>query len=524
MAGTRLVLSGTLLLAAAQLGCDTMESPGDQADRRVRSQVAQATGANTVAQLQKAVGETGATAESTVHARAMLASALASRGTDALSEATRTAEDFRALMRQAQSVALHIADLNSEIGLIGQRNPQDLLAKLEAQANELRGDGGEVKLVKVQGAGAAVDTTVPTSSFAKQEISRLEGQIATRKAEVEKLNAERLRLVEQSAAAFRAADAGQKQAWVDEYKRAAELKQQAEAAQRQIDRIEDELRPLRQELTLRQQELAVVEQALEAVSRRQAELKAAWERDEAAMADRRKKIAALVEATDGTEVTLAKLAASSAEVLGRAAKQREEGQRELGEATKLYEQCVRDSDTLQKALQVKINAVQPDDASAKAWAGIKDAMHPHRYRLLLASVLQERANGLRAAANDLGQQTKAGELVTRVLAGGPKAPPAFTGGEAAAEMGRLQTEADALLKQASELQETAMVGSRQFTDAARVANMLLLYDWAMLARERGDMEAAVSRLRTAVGFKRDLENNKVRLPVLPEELAGSTQP
>jgi hypothetical protein len=260
-------------VAAAIGGCDA-SSPDNQAREKMNEgRVAAATGdeaGRTRAQslLTEAANVTDASSASVAQAKAVLGQVQYEAGLEMLRDADRKE-------LEASKIALQIAALGSQLGNSAtlvqgyqKQDPIEAKADIQKKIGEVEGGPSQTKWIS--------DANIASLSAADQEVSRVQGEIASRENQIKDLSTRRDALLADADKSLKASESAKGQESVDAYKKYSDTKKQASDLGTQIDLLKGQLMPLQNDLATAQGQQRILQGAIAEFQKQSQTLDTGW--------------------------------------------------------------------------------------------------------------------------------------------------------------------------------------------------------------------------------------------------------
>lgn len=531
------ILSAAVATWAGVLGCDDSLGNDKQVRRAIveaREASAEGNDADALQKLTEAAGNTGASPAASAQAKSVL-------GAAEMAEAQR-------LMQTVDANNREIARLVHEIGILG-----GAIAKSNLKMDRYRGleptaarEQAKQKIEEVQGSGddqvwiAADNANIPTLAAVKQEVSRLQGEIAKRQEQVKTLEKQRQAAAAEADKHREAAENAQGQQRVAVVKQAAEAAKQAADIATKIDVLQASIVPLQRDLAVAQAQQAAAAGAIESYKRQIESLDSGWKGIEQQIATQAQIARNVLGAPDASAPvgddapaianTVNEKAAQLKQISDATTDTFNEADQRLDNAITHYSGAVTAAGQLARDVQTKREGVERNSPYYKAFDELMLTVNPASYKLG-----QAQANQLRATVNTsqaislLGQQRMMETLEPVLAAAKLEMPQSLDPQALPAEIKRTVEKANATYDEAATLYLDVSDQAPQelsAKDAARVGRIFALYGKVMLARATGNPEEAQQFLAEATAARDVAVENKSVLPAMPVELivVPTTQP
>jgi hypothetical protein len=530
------VLAAAVSTWAGVVGCDDQLGNDKQVRRAiVESREAASKGesgrADALKKLQEAADNKGASPAASAQASAVLAAA-------EVAEAGR-------LMKTVDEANREISRLVYEIGILGQQiaNSNQKVAAYRASAPTAAQEDAKKKLAEAQGGGdkavwiAAENANVPTLAAVKQDVSRLQGEIAKKQDQIKQLEQQRLAAAAEADKNRQASENEKGNKSVETFKIAAAAQKKADDIGTQIDVVAASIIPLQRDLAVAESHQAAAAQAIENLTKQIETINAGWKGTEQQIATQAQIAANLVGAAgsaapaEGAEPANTindKAQLLSQKVLEAQAAFNEADSR-LDNAIKHYGDAASAAQKLASEVNTKRQGIERNSPYYKAFDDLMATVNPSIYKLGQAEATQLRATGQASQAISLLGQQRMMQTLQPILAEAKLDMPQALGGlQVDAELERTKTAAaatyDEALKLYEEVSTSAPDGSTK--QSASVGRIFANYGKVLLARATGDTEGAATALAGAKEAQKYALENKAVLPAMPVELViiPTTQP
>jgi hypothetical protein len=529
------ILAAAVSTWAGVVGCDDQLGNDKQVRRAiVESREAASKGesgrADALKKLQDAADNKGASPAASAQASAVLAAA-------EVAEAGR-------LMKTVDESNREISRLVYEIGILGQQiaNSNQKVAAYRASAPTAAQADAKKKLAEAQGGGdkavwiAAENANVPTLAAVKQDVSRLQGEIAKRQDQIKQLEQQRLAAAAEADKNRQASDNEKGNKSVETFKIAAAAQKKADDIATQIDVVAASIIPLQRDLAVAESHQAAAAQAIENLTKQIDTINNGWKGTEQQIATQAQIAANLVGAAGGAapaEGAPANTINDKAQLLSQKVLEAQaafnEADSRLDNAIKHYGDAASAAQKLASEVNTKRQGVDRNSPYSKAFEELMATVNPSIYKLGQAEATQLRATGLASQAISLLGQQRMMQTVQPILAEAKLDMPQALGGlQVDAELERTKTAAaatyDEALKLYEEVSTSAPDGSTK--QSASVGRIFANYGKVLLARATGDAQAAAEALKLAKDAQQLAMDNKAVLPAMPVELViiPTTQP
>lgn len=383
------------------------------------------------------------------------------------------------------------------------------------------------------------NTTLPTLSAVRQEISRLEGAIAQHQDKIKELSAQRDRINDDANRASQQAQAGHSGSTLEAFKLASDLRKQAADLSTAIEVEQAALVPLQKDLSVAQAQQAVLEEVIAQLQAQSAALDTGWK----LVQDQIGAQAALArnilqgnggEATAATQPGAAiggSISAKAQEIERRIAELktlRDQAIDDARNAASHFEEAAMSANELRTQLSTKIeDPAFNNRPERKAWEQMRTAINPSAFQLQQSAAHRTLASlfASQAAEYDLRIMLR-NSLGETLQVAGLTLPPALQATNLERDREVAIKEASDAYGKANELLDNVAEGQRDesLAGAAQVARILTLYGWSQLSRQTNDEKAADEHLQLAIQHRNSALEQNVRLPVMPSGLGPPPAP
>jgi hypothetical protein len=525
------ILAAAAATWAGVLGCDDTLGNDKQVRRAiVDAREAAAKGdsgrADALQKLQDAAGNTGASPAASAQAKAVL-------GAAEVAEAAR-------LQQTVDANGRDIARLVYEIGILGNQiaNSNLKVEGYRAQEPSAAREDVKKKIAEVQGGGekatwiTAENANIPTLAAVKQDISRLQGEIAKRQEEAKALEQQRVAAAAEADKNREAADAATGQKRVELVKLAADAAKKAADIATKVDVVQAAIIPLQRDLAVATAQQAAAEKAIESYTKQLASIDAGWKGVEQQIATQAQigtnvlgapgAAAPVGEGAEAIANSINEKAAQLQQKLTETAAVFNEADQRLDNAITHYNAAVTSAGELASAVQQKRQGVDRNSPYSKAFDNLTAVVSPATYKLGQAEANQLRGTiNASQAISQIGQQRMIETLQPILAAAKLELPAALNQPSLPTEVQRTTDKANATYDEAAKLYleaSDAAPDTSSAKNAARIGRIFSLYGKVMLARATGKAEDAASFLAEATAARDVATENKAVLPAMPVEL------
>ncbi len=401
-------------------------------------------------------------------------------------------------------------------------DPKAEVVKIEAQIKDMQGDAN--KAIWSPDGGKA---QIPTLTSIKQQISKLTGDIASRKEQIATLTKDRqaaLALAEQK---FADADKAKGNEAVSIFTEGADARKKSELVVIQIDLEQDQLARLEADLALAQGQEKAIAAGVALLQEQVVVINAGWTDTQTRMQNQRAIAESILAGGEAVHASISASATDLAKLMVLAKDQRTALNNELEQAAKYY----KDAASAGSAVATDKRVTLPPPGN-KAFKDLKESVHTNRYNLPLAGVM--RIQGTVASDEAiLGAEIERvrSALRTELDAAGKSVPTDMPTYEVS-EIRSLVTSAEEKLKDSN----TMLVNVAEGDSPKYVANASLQSRLVTLHRliELQELKQALN-ITTDAGSAAELKSDAiaakanvlaagVRLPAIPGELGQAPAP
>lgn len=522
-----LATSATCLFGTLSIGCDQLESATGLSDRAVDNSISQAElqrlsgGDGWVATLQKAAAEKGAGPAQRARANGLLAEAEFNQARRHLANARGLRLEMDRLIWSISDLTQQIQSNNALIEGFRKLEPAEARKQIADQVALAQGGPDQPAWFKHE------NTPLPTLSFIKQEISRLQGEITGLGDKITGFTSQRTQALEQAESANSRSEQLKGQESVDAYKQGADLRQKAAQLATQIDQTKAEIASRQRELEVALGQEAVLNDALKQYQAQQKQVDEGWKIAQSKIDELTQLSRRIVQGeadgaagVDSIRIKAARLADLSKNVQTELDAAR---QQLIGAATH-FDAAASASQDLSRELSAKMR--DPAAAAAperNAWKQILEMFHPAGYKLREAVAQQTLGVLDTEQAAQLSQRSQMQEeLKAAVDKAGIPMPTELADAELTNQLQTARAEAQKAYQSSDELLQgvaTADAGQDR-KNAALVQRILTQYGWYQLERNAGNKDAAQQHLAEAINVAKAAVEAKAPLPSLPAEVAA----
>jgi uncharacterized coiled-coil DUF342 family protein len=382
-------------------------------------------------------------------------------------------------------------------------------------------------------------TTLPTLSAVRQEISRLEGEIATRQDKIKDVSAQRDRINDDANRASQQAQAGHSGSTLEAFTLASDLRKRAADLSTDLEVEQARLVPLQKDLAVAQAQQAVLEEVITQLQAQSAALDTGWKLVQEQIGAQAALARNILQGDAGAASASTQL---SAAVGGSISAKAQEIERRIAELKSLRDQAIGDArnasshyeETAMTAneLRTQLSTKMEDPAfrdrpERKAWEQMRTAINPPAFQLQQSAAQRTLARlyASQAAEYDLRIMLR-NSLGETLQVAGLALPPALQAANLERDRELAIKEASEAYAKANELLDNVAEGQRDesLAGAAQVARILTLYGWSQLERQANDQKSAEEHLQLAIQHRNSALEQNMRLPTMPAGLGAPPAP
>jgi hypothetical protein len=519
-----LATSATCLFGTLVTGCDQLDSAVGISDRSVDNSISQAElqrlagGDGWIATLQKAASEKGASPAQRARANGLLADAEFNQARQHLSKARDLRLEMNRLIWTISDLAQQIQSNNALIEGFRKLEPVEARKQIAAQVAAAQGGPDQPAWFKHNNA------PLPTVSFVKQEISRLQGEIAGLQDKIKDLSGQRSQALEQAEAANSKSEQLKGQESVDAYKQGADLRQKASQLATRIDQAKSEIASRNRDLDVALGQEAVLNDVLKQYQAQLKQVEDGWNTAQAKIQDLTQLSRQIVQGNaDHTADSIQGRGVRLVELSKNVQTELDAARQLLADSASHFDAAASAAQDLSRDLSAKLR--DPASAAAperSAWKQLQEAFLPSGFKLRQAEAQQTLGVLHAEQAAQLAQQV---EVQTALKAAVDKAgvsmPTELADAELATQLQNARAEAQKEYQAADELLLNIVntESNQDRKNAALVQRILTQYGWYQLENEAGNKESAQQHLAEAVNAAKLAAEAKAPLPSLPPEVA-----
>ncbi|MCC6422936.1 MAG: hypothetical protein IT447_05610 [Phycisphaerales bacterium] len=519
-----LATSATCLFGTLVTGCDQLDSAVGISDRSVDNTISEAElqrlagGDGWIATLQKAASEKGASPAQRARANGLLADAEFNQARQHLAKARSLRLEVDRLFWSISDLTQQVQSNSALIDGFRKLEPSEARKQIAAQVALAQGGPDQPAWFKHD------NTPLPTLSYIKQEISRLQGEIAGLQDKIKELTGQRSKALEQAEAANAKSEQLKGQESVDAYKQGADQRKNASELATQIDHANADIAARNRDLEVALGQEAVLNDTLKQYQAQLKQVDDGWNIAQAKIQDLTQLSRQIVQGNaDNSAGSIQNQAARLVELSKNVQTELDAAQQLLASTATHFDAAASAAQDLNRDLSAKMRdpaaAAAPERA---AWKQLLEAFQPSGFKLRQAEAQQTLGVLHTEQANQLAQFVQVRDaLKTAVDKAGIPMPTELADADLASRLQTARDDAQKGYQSADELLlNIANTDSNQDRkNAALVQRMLTQYGWYQLERNAGNKEAAQQHLAEAVNVAKAAAEAKAPLPSLPPELA-----
>lgn len=443
-----------------------------------------------------------------------LANVLRSRISDSEQKIRSALADLRVLSQQVAVTNFLSAGYRGS-------DPKVEIAKVELLIKDIQGAGDKATWSPPKSDDASSATaTLPTLTALKQQISQLEGDIASRKEQINTLTKERsdaLTLAETKIAASEKAKGNESVALFTE---GAQARQKAEEVALKIDLTQDQLSRLQADLDIAKGLEESNNKGIAQLQEQLAAMQAGWTDAQDRVAAQKKVAESILNGGDNVTISIANRATDLAKLMVTIGEQRREANQELERASKYYKDAV--SAARDVGTDKRVTSPPPGN---KRFKDLKEMVHPGRYNLPLGGVY--RSQGVLAAdeAALAGEIANVRALVQTALQGAELSVPTDLPSIETKQITTLVETASEKLRESNDLLISVSEGDtpKPVAEASKPSRLITLYRMIALQDLRTALgmpvdPSAAGLKSDAAQLRSDIVTNGQPLPALPGDM------
>jgi hypothetical protein len=522
--------AATVVLAGGMLiGCTDDRA----ADKKVRATLAQArqaavtgTPAETLQLLSTAASTEGAS-------DGMIAVAKGAQAQNELEQANRIILDIERKEMELRRVVFEITQLAVQIRASGsaadgyrQFDPKAAREKIAEKIAEAQGGPGKPTWF------THGNSTIPTLSAIKQDVSRLEGEITQLQEQIKNVTSQRDAFMDDAEKASAQAEQLKGREAVDVFKKSSDLRKQAGEKSIELDKLTSQLARLERDLSIAKGQESILNEVVAGLQAQSSQLEAGWKQVDTHIA-RQKQLAAEILGTASATSDPTASADPKSKPIADKAVELDQLVKELetlrGEALPLldsaikhfsdaYEKATAYSSMLQGLLTDPKNENRPERV---AWEGSKNAIAPFQYRFQQAGAQRVLGTLHASHATSLANRISLRDMANEGFKlAGLTVPPSINDPSLQEKLQKALGLADEAYKESDELLTNIVDGqaAESLRANARLSRAITLYDWSVVERMVKKDESANAHVTAAKADRDFAAEFGLPIPAMPVEL------
>lgn len=522
-----ILAAASVSLTGLMVGCERLESESAQADRRVEAsmregQIQLRSGGfdAAIASLDKAVGESAASAAAKARANSLLGQAEYESATALLEKVNYTEIEIARMVWDLDRLANRLQSANAVVASSKNYDPKALLAEVDKNIAAAKG-GSDKATWSIQD-----DVKIPTLNAVTGQITRLNGEVAKIEEQIKSLVASRMQVLSEADKLMQQSEADKGQKAVDEYTQAAEQRKKAAQLAVRIDAANAALVPLKNDLSVAQGQEKILNEALAQYEQQKKQIAEGWaqlQKQAAGQAELAKSVLASVKqkvGEAGGQAKSDKAPETLAPLLARAQADRKAAIDQLNNAIGHFGTATTAAEQLKAAMNTKlVDEKLRQLPEAAAWKTLQEVYDPSTFRLQQAIAQHTLATAYANQASNLSAlQQMSQKLTTGAREAGLSVPKALQDGDVAKSLKAARTQAMETFKSTDETLGGIVDVQGASANGARTARILSCYAWSQACKEAGDTKAGDEHLTAAKKYKDEAIALNTQLPPLPAEL------
>jgi hypothetical protein len=525
--------AAVVLVVGSLIGCEDDRA----ADKKVRATIAEArmeAAAGTPEASRKAIQLLSTAASTEGASDGMLAIAKAAHAQAELEQANRLIIDIERKEIELRRVAFEILQLAVQIRASGssasgyrQFNPNPAREQIAAKIAEAQGGAGKAAWF------THGDSTIPTLSAVKQDISRLEGEISQLQEQIKNVTAQRTALIDDAEKAAAESEQRKGREAVDIFKKASDLRKQASEKSIELDGLNGKLARLERDLAVSKGQETNLNDVIAQLQAQSAALDAAWKEIDTHIA-RQKQLATeiLGTASGGAPSEADPLTRTSKPIADKAveldalvkeiAKLREETAPVLDGAIKHFADAYNKATACANMYQgLLIDPKNQNRPERSAWEAAKEVIAPLQYKFqqagaqrVLGTFYASQVNSvsnLISLRNTVNEAFKLAEL---------KVPPAIDDAELPKKLQTATDLADSAYKESEEILTNIIDGqaTESLRHNARLSRAITFVERSLIERMMNKTAEADAHVTAAKADRDAAAEAGLQIPAMPPEL------
>lgn len=306
------------------------------------------------------------------------------------SDLVRVQQAIRSELLKLRVLTQRLAMTNTLTSGYNANNPSQTITDIERMIRSIQGDAQTptwspvTTTVNPNGGVVIVSSrtsNLPTLAAVKQQISRLEGEIASRKDQLSKLASDRQMALTEAEKKFSESEKIKGQTSVALFTEATELRRKSEEIGMQMDLVQEQLNRLESDLAVAQGQQEAANAAIKQLQDQIANLQAAWKASQDAIARQGSVAETALKGEEPISMSIETVATEIAKQLVLAESLRTKVLEDWEQAAKFYKQAAESARIV--GTDKRVTAPPPGN---KPYKDLKESVHTSRFNLPLAGV------------------------------------------------------------------------------------------------------------------------------------------
>jgi hypothetical protein len=470
--------------------------------------------------LESAAANTSISPATKANAKALLAQTELENARTAQRKVDRLQIELARLSWETTQLGNQIGTTNAFVAGYQKYDPRDAKATIDKNIADATGGPDKPNWFQHE------KSTLPTLAAVRQELARLEGEIAKHQDKIKALSADRDKANTEAEQASQQAQAGKRGETLDAFRRASDLRKQATDLATHIEAEQAALVPLQRDLSVAQAEQAVLEEVIAQLQAQRAALDTGWQIVQQQIASQSSLAKGILAGEGGaaqaTTVggSITTKAAEIEKLVAELKSTRDQAISDAQNAADHYKQAADAARDMATELQKRLSELGTDRAEAKIWEQLRSAVSPPAFQLQESAAQRTLASlfASRAAECDL-RITLRNSLTPVLQSAGLTVPGSVQAANLEVERDKALKDASEAYSKANDALENVVEGQKDesLRNAAEVARILTLYGWSMLEKQSNDPKAD-EHLQLAIQYRKAAAEQNMPLPALPSGL------
>lgn len=306
------------------------------------------------------------------------------------SDLIRIQQAIRSELLKLRVLTQRLAMTNALASGYNANNPAQTIARIEGMIRSIQGDAQtptwSPAATRLNPDGQVITVSsqtgdLPTLAAVKQQISRLEGEIASRKEQLSKLASDRQAALAEAEKKFAESEKTKGQASVALFTEGTESRRKSEEIGMQMDLVQEQLNRLEADLAVAQGQQAAANAAIAQLQDQIANLQAGWKASQDAISRQATVAETALKGGEPVTMSIETAVTDIAKQLVLAESLRTKVLEDWEQAAKFYKQAVDAARTV--GTDKRVTAPPPGN---KPYKDLKESLHTSRFNLPLAGV------------------------------------------------------------------------------------------------------------------------------------------